>query len=66
MCATKSVGFPFQVMAHHRFLQFQPLVGRPARQDLQPEVAHFVGGLVSPSHRRRGRLGLSGLAAELS
>ncbi len=37
-------------MAHDRFLQFHAPVFTAARQHLQPEVAHFVGGLIAAAH----------------
>ena len=56
-----------QAMLHHLLLQFTTPVPRALRLHLQPEVSHFVSGLVArPLTRRGGACGLRGLDAELS
>src|ERR1022692_2283879 len=49
----------FQAMEHDGFLQLRAAVLDAARQNLQPEVSHLVGGLVPAAHVSRRLIGIA-------
>ena len=53
-------------MPHQRLFHNHALIAGAAGQDLEPEVGHFIGGLISGRTRCGGWFGFSGFAAELS